>query len=260
MSKKNIIVVPYNPEWPLIFEREARKIKDALGDNLIALHHIGSTSVPGLDAKPVIDMIGVIKKPERCIPMLEQLGFTYKGEYNVPMRFFFSRDDGIDDMHLHAYEEGHPEIELNIAFRDYLREHEEARDEYANLKYKLLQETASFERKNAMFTGYNLGKDAFIRKVLKATYFNRVRMLRCAHYAEWDAAKQLADIQEWTINHKDHIHLILYQGIDIIGYAHIELLEDKKSLLRTLVIDKSHQDQGFDKQFIDLCERWLQRQ
>lgn len=55
---KNIVVTPYNPDWPHIFEKEASKIKEAIGSNCIAIHHIGSTSVPGLSAKPVIDMIG----------------------------------------------------------------------------------------------------------------------------------------------------------------------------------------------------------
>lgn len=61
---KEIIITPYNLDWPQIFEREASKIKEVLGSNCIAIHHVGSTSVPGLSAKPVIDMIGVVKNPE----------------------------------------------------------------------------------------------------------------------------------------------------------------------------------------------------
>jgi GrpB-like predicted nucleotidyltransferase (UPF0157 family) len=59
MQTKKIIVMPYNSEWPKIFERKASKIKETLGSNCIAIHHIGSTSVSGLSAKPVLDMIGV---------------------------------------------------------------------------------------------------------------------------------------------------------------------------------------------------------
>src|SRR5262245_32106620 len=125
---KKIIVVSYNPDWPHIFERESLKIKEAIGSNCIAIHHIGSTSVLGLSAKPVIDMIGVVKSPEKAIQPLENLGFKYKGEYNIPMRFYFNRSEGVD-INLHIYEEGHPEIELNLLFRDYLRQHPEARDE-----------------------------------------------------------------------------------------------------------------------------------
>ena len=134
-SSKHIVVLPYNPDWPKIFEAESQKIKNALGDNCVAIHHIGSTSVPGLSAKPVIDMIGVIKDPEKAIQQLESLGFKYKDEYNIPMRLYFNRSEGIDT-NLHVYQEGHPEIELNLLFRDYLRDHPKVREEYAKFKRK----------------------------------------------------------------------------------------------------------------------------
>ena len=166
-KRKNIVVVPYNPSWPEFFTIESEKIKEALGSNCIAIHHIGSTSVPNLSAKPVIDMIGVVKDPEIAIQPLESLGFKYKGEYNIPMRFYFNRTGGID-INLHVFREGHPEIDLNLLFRDYLRQHPDARDEYAKLKEDLLQKKSSYEKNNSSFTGYNLGKDDFIRKILQA--------------------------------------------------------------------------------------------
>ena len=110
---KTIVVTPYNPEWPKMFEMEAAKIQDALGSNFFALHHIGSTAVPGLAAKPVIDMIGVVKHPQMAIQPLENLGFPYKGEYNIPMRFYFNRCEKVET-NLHVYEKDHPEIELNL--------------------------------------------------------------------------------------------------------------------------------------------------
>lgn len=172
---KKIVVTPYNPDWPKMFEREAAKIQEALGSNCLAVHHIGSTAVPGLSAKPVIDMIGVVQNPEEAIKPLENLSFKYKGEFNIPMRFYFNRSEDIE-ANLHVYAEGHPEIELNLLFRDYLRSHPEARDTYADLKKNLLAEPSSYEKTNSLFTGYNLGKDAFIRKILKAAYFNRIRI------------------------------------------------------------------------------------
>jgi hypothetical protein len=106
------------------------------------------------------------------------------------MRFYFNRSEGIET-NLHVYQEGHPEIELNLLFRDYLRDHPKVREEYASLKENLLKDSTSFEKKNSIFTGYNLGKDAFIRKVLKAANFSRIRIMKCTHYAEWEAAKKL---------------------------------------------------------------------
>ena len=247
---KKIVVTPYNLEWPQMFEKEAGEIKEALGPNCIAIHHVGSTSVPGLSAKPVIDMIGVVKNPEKAINPLQNLGFKYKGEYNIPMRFYFNRSEGIET-NLHVYEEGHPEIELNLLFRDYLRQHSNARDEYSKLKEALLKEKSSYEKNNSLFTGYNLGKEAFIRKILLAANFNRIRMMKCTHYAEWEVVKRLrnkyffdplsiSDPYTWTFDHPEHVHLVLYQGVEIIGYAHIQFWPEHRAALRIIVIDEQY--------------------
>ncbi len=269
-NTKQIIVTPYNPDWPKMFEREAAKIREALGSNCLAIHHIGSTAVPGLSAKPVIDMIGVVQNPEAAILPLEALGFTHKGEYNIPMRFYFNRTEGVAT-NLHIYAEGHPEVELNLLFRDYLRSHNKARDEYACLKESLLKEKASYEKINSAFTGYNLGKDAFIRKILKAAHFNCLRIMKCTHYAEWEAAKSLRkkyffdplsieDPYTWTFDHQDHVHLIFYKGVDIVGYAHIQLWPRGRAALRILVIDEPYRQHGLGSQFLQFCEQWLKKQ
>lgn len=267
---KTIIVTPYNSDWPEIFNTEAFKIKEVLGPNCIALHHIGSTSVPGLLAKPVIDMIGIVKNPEKTVQPLENLGFQYKGEYNIPMRFYFNRSTSVDT-NLHVYEEGHPEIELNLLFRDYLRNHPESRTEYAALKENLLKERSPYEKNNSSFTGYNLGKDIFIRKILKAANFNRIRIMKCVHYIEWEAAKRLRktyffnplsidDPYTWTFNHQEHAHLILYQGIEIMGYVHIQFWPAQRAALRIIVIDEPYRNHGFGSKFLHFCEQWLKAQ
>lgn len=267
---KKIIVTSYNPDWPHIFEQEAFKIKEVLGSNYIAIHHIGSTSIPSLSAKPVIDMIGIVKNPEGAIQPLESLGFKYKGEYNIPMRFYFNRSEGVET-NLHVYEEGHPEIELNLLFRDYLRQHSNARDEYSKLKEELLKKKSSYEKNNSLFTGYNLGKDAFIRKILQAANFNRIRMMKCTHYAEWEVTKQLrnkyffdplsiSDPYTWTFDHPEHVHLVLYQGVEVIGYAHIQFWPQHRAALRIIVIDEKYRQHGLGSQFLQLCEQWLKRQ
>jgi GrpB-like predicted nucleotidyltransferase (UPF0157 family) len=132
-NPKHIEVVPYNPEWPKMFEAEASAIKEALCDNCIAIHHVGSTSVPGLQAKPKIDIIAVVIDPATTISPLESIGIQYRGEYNIPLHYGFSRRGNVD-VNLHVYAEGHSEIELNLLFRDYLRSHPEARDKCGALK------------------------------------------------------------------------------------------------------------------------------
>lgn len=92
-------VVPYNPSWPCLFEEESQRITKTL--NCIEIHHVGSTSIPGLKAKPVIDMIVVVKDLTQTIEPLESLGYKYKGEYNIPFRKYFSKSLPIK-AHLHG--------------------------------------------------------------------------------------------------------------------------------------------------------------
>jgi len=265
---RKIEVVPYDPNWPDQFNNEAQSIRDALGDNLIAIHHVGSTSVPGLAAKPKIDIIAVVKQPEESIKPLESIGYEYRGEYNIPMHFGFSKRGAIN-FNLHIYQNHHPEIELNLTFRDYLRNHPKIRDEYAALKLWLLEKKTSFEKHNSLFTGYNLGKNGLIHRVLKEAGFQRLRFLICTHFNEWDTAKHfrqkyffdkvpIKDPYEWTFIHKDHIHFILYKGVDIIGYAHIQLWPSSRAAIRIIAIEEKQRRQGFGEQFLSWIESWLQ--
>ena len=88
-GRQHIVVVEYNPEWDREFEKESALIKDVLGDNCIAIHHIGSTAVSGLAAKPIIDMMPVVKSLEAVDAVrdgLEALGYEYMGEFGIPGR------------------------------------------------------------------------------------------------------------------------------------------------------------------------------
>lgn len=275
MSKKSednnqIIVLPYDSEWPNIFKKEAAKIKEYLGFNCLEIHHIGSTSIPDLISKPVIDMIVVVENSLETISKIESLGYQYKGELNIPMRHYFSRSNGIK-FHLHLYEKDHPEISLNLLFRNYLRIHSDAKNEYGLLKKKLSEEKSSSLKNNSMFSEYTLGKDKFIKKILKEAGFDELRMTKSTHYEEWEAIKKLRkkyffdpigidDPYTWTFNHKEHIHLVLYLGIEIIGYAHIQFWPNQRVALRIFVIDEAYQNFGYGSKFLKLCEQWLKTQ
>ncbi len=270
-------VVPYDPKWPHIFETEAALIKQALGDNCIAIHHVGSTAVPGLAAKPKIDMIAVVHDPLSARDQLEPIGLQYRGEYNIPLHYGFSKRGNVD-LNLHVYEEAHAEIDLNLCFRDYLRAHPKRRDDYAQLKAKLIQDESSFHKENSPFTNYTLRKGDFIRAVLQEAGFNRMRMLKCNDATEWAAAKYFRDtycfgphgIEDpsdyaeassdkytWTFNHAEHAHLVLYQGTEIIGYAHIQFWPDQRAAIRIIVVDETKRNQSFGSRFLALIEKWL---
>lgn len=182
--KKQISVTSYNSDWPLAFAKEAEQIHAALGSNCVAVHHVGSTAVPGLCAKDKIDIVAEVKDRAEAVCALEAAGYEYRGEWNVPFKAGMRGREGVS-VNLHVFEAGHPEVELNVLFRDYLRAHPDARDEYARLKEYLLADESSFEKPfgNA-FSAYNLGKDAFIQEVLAKTGFSRHRFLRVTHYEE----------------------------------------------------------------------------
>ena len=101
-TTKPIEVVAYNIDWPMIFEIESSAIRQALGTNCLEINHIGSTAVPELIAKPIIDIIAVVKNPQDSINPLESIGYNYRGEMNIPFRFYFSRKTGTI-IHLHVY-------------------------------------------------------------------------------------------------------------------------------------------------------------
>ncbi len=269
-SKKKVIeVVSYDPKWPEIFEREAMLIQETLENNCLVVHHIGSTSVPGLAAKPKIDIIAVVKDPLIIRDPLEKVGFQYRGEYNIPLHYGFSKR-GTIDFNLHVYEELHPEIDLNLCFRDYLRAHPQVRDEYAKLKTEILQDESSSIKGNFAFTNYTLRKGDFIRAVLKEAGFNRFRILKCSDETEWKAARYFRDkyfftphgIEDpytWTFDHENHAHLLLYQGTEIIGYAHIQFWPDHRAALRIIVIDEDKRNRAAGSKFLAFIEKWIQR-
>jgi UDP-glucose-4-epimerase GalE len=134
-----VTLVEYDPAWPGLFEREAARIRGALGSLVVSLDHVGSTSVPGLAAKPIIDILLVIESPNdeaRYAPTLEAAG--YRLVIREPdwheHRVFKGPDTNIN---LHVHPPGDTEIERMLGFRDYLRSHDDARLEYEAEKRRL---------------------------------------------------------------------------------------------------------------------------
>lgn len=153
----------YSPDWPAEFEREAARLRTLLGDELVFVHHIGSTSVPGLAAKPIIDLLPEVRSLaliDELTPVFEQAGYVAKGENGLPGRRYFTKDhDDYRTHNIHIYQAGDPDIERHLAFRDYLRSHAQVRDEYAVLK------RAIFARRSADIAAYSADKDAWIKGV-----------------------------------------------------------------------------------------------
>ena len=118
-----ITISPYNPDWPNQFDEETHKNKVALGVNCSAIHHIGSTSVQDLAAKPIIDIIPVVKdlsQVDNENDKMQALGYVVKGEFGFLLRRFFVKED---QFHVHVFEEKNTEIERHLNFRNWLRHH-----------------------------------------------------------------------------------------------------------------------------------------
>ncbi|HEX6716462.1 MAG TPA: GrpB family protein [Pyrinomonadaceae bacterium] len=165
-----IEVKSYDVGWPLAFEAEAAALSRVFGDSLVAIHHIGSTSIPGLLAKPIIDILVILTDTEtidRFSGAMEGLGYRVRGECldaeipGTPGRFYFSKDtDEVRTHHVHVCALGHAEIADKLAFRDYLRAHPHRAAAYGSLKQRL---ALTYRHDNV---GYMRGKDAFIKTIL----------------------------------------------------------------------------------------------
>jgi GrpB-like predicted nucleotidyltransferase (UPF0157 family) len=143
MAQK-IIIAEYDPVWPSLYEIEARRIREALGDLLLSIEHVGSTSVPGLAAKPRIDIMPAVASEtvlDETIEPMTALGFEYisRFEDEMPFRRLFSRDATPDEIavNIHTVAINSEFWERHLLFRDYLRANPDAAAEYARLKREL---------------------------------------------------------------------------------------------------------------------------
>jgi GrpB-like predicted nucleotidyltransferase (UPF0157 family) len=161
---RRVEVVPHSPGWAAEFRAEADRLTAVLGDEVVAVHHVGSTAIPGISAKPIIDILLAVREVERLddlSPEMAALGYEARGEFGLPgRRFFIKETDGRRTHHIHAYTVGNPELERHLAFRDYMISHPENAEAYGRLKENLAQEATDFE-------GYMDGKDAFIKEMEK---------------------------------------------------------------------------------------------
>jgi len=134
-----IEVAEYNPRWPLLYEREERRIRLALGDDVVRIEHAGSTSVPGLPAKPVIDILLEVPRSsdeDAYVPALEAAG--YRLRIREPEWFEHRLFKGPDtNVNLHVFSAGCEEVEKMLAFRDHLRRDAADRELYAVAKRTL---------------------------------------------------------------------------------------------------------------------------
>ncbi len=162
ISERIVEVVPYDKIWPAMFLEEKEKIRGILNDEVLGIHHIGSTAIPGMDSKPTIDILVVVRKIGEVdgynAPMAG-IGYVAMGEYGIAGRRFFHKGADRRTHHLHIFEVGSPEIDRHLRFRDFMMSHPVEAAEYAHLKKGLAS------RFRSDIDSYCDGKDAFIKGI-----------------------------------------------------------------------------------------------
>jgi len=160
-----IEVVKHDPKWAHMYEDEAQKILGVLGESAVAIHHMGSTSIPGVQAKPIIDILVEVDKLENIEKFdqeLEGLDYLAMGEYGITGRRFYVKPSGTERTHqIHAFQVGHIEIVRLLDLRDYLRKHPMEAEAYGRLKADLAKK---FEED---IDSYVQGKGEFIQDIYR---------------------------------------------------------------------------------------------
>lgn len=138
MRTKHVVVLPYDEKWKKDFFDIKNELQQALGELAISIEHVGSTSVEGLAAKPIIDIDVIVKKENinDAISALKSIGYIHEGDLGIPGREAFAYDgkEHLQQHHLYVCQEDSLELKRHIAFRNYLRMHPEAVDEYSKVK------------------------------------------------------------------------------------------------------------------------------
>jgi GrpB-like predicted nucleotidyltransferase (UPF0157 family) len=158
-------LVPHQDEWSDRYAEEADRLQALFGEHVIAMYHAGSTSIPGIKAKPVIDLVIAIDNiniVESYNRGMSTLGYVAVGEFGIPGRRFFRRDVNGERTHnVHIFQYDHPEIARMIAFRDYLRDHPDEAKQYELLKEDLARQFPYDT------TIYARGKSSYVEGVIR---------------------------------------------------------------------------------------------
>ena len=156
---EKIVIVPYDAEWPVLFDRLGADLRAALGDVALRIDHIGSTSVPGLAAKPIIDVqisVASFEPLDAFRVPLEGLGFVFRADNPDLNKRYFREPPGTRRTHIHVFRAGSWAEQCSLLFRDYMQAHDEDARRYAELKYRL---AAQYQDGRA---GYTDAKSPFI--------------------------------------------------------------------------------------------------
>ena len=164
-----VLLFPYTVVWKRLYEEEKEILQVILGNNILDIQHIGSTSIPGMIAKPIIDMAIAVSNFEDAfinIRPIENLGYEYKGEFGILRRHYFVKGDPRTH-HIHMVEIESQDWINQIFFRDYLIQHPQSIKAYADLKMELAKRFPTDRE------AYTDGKSPFIKQILQLASYEK---------------------------------------------------------------------------------------
>lgn len=244
--RNEVVLHPYTEDWVTQYKAEAKKIKKALGSNVVSIHHMGSTAIPGMIAKPIVDILVVVDRLRFInVPGLEALGYSSQlvSNFSIPLHRFFQRQG----FHLHIFETGNAAVDMHLMFKKFLLAHPDARQEYQSLKQQLA-DRFPLDRKQ-----YTKGKNAWVKAALRSMGCKGASLAFPFHDEEWEAYRSLMPHEDPQTTHR----LLLYVGADILGAANFFLPElEKDAYLQSLVV----REPSAEPAFRTLLERWTRFQ
>lgn len=161
---REVVVRPYDEFWPILFQQEAKRIKEVLKDEIVVMHHIGSTSIPNCYSKPIIDILLEVKdiaKIDDYNKDMIELGYEPRGELGISGRRYFSKENPKDvrTHHIHSFQSGNIELVRHLSFRNYMIAHPEDIRVYSELKRVLAR------RFQWDVDGYIAGKHLYMERM-----------------------------------------------------------------------------------------------
>jgi GrpB-like predicted nucleotidyltransferase (UPF0157 family) len=164
-----IELVPHDPLWSLHYDEAQQVLSRVLGGYVVDIQHVGSTSIPGIMAKPVVDIAVAIESyplPDSVLETVKALGYTYWGEYGIPRRHLFFTRESVPGFNIHINELSNEEFQRHVLFRDFLRAHPEVAREYETLKMELAAQ-------HTVVNDYAESKSEFVQGVLERARYWR---------------------------------------------------------------------------------------
>jgi GrpB-like predicted nucleotidyltransferase (UPF0157 family) len=251
-----IEIVPFSEVWHENFFEQKNIILENCSNHVHSILHIGSTSIKGMIAKPKIDILLKVKNIlDFDFYNLEKSGFRVKGEFNIPMRIYASSSSNDYKVNLHVISKNDPYADLLVGFRDYIASNLDAFNQYKNLKLELSKlESASDKNGNiGLLNNYNLGKNLFIRSIIKKMGFNKNYATFCAHDSEIEFCEQFqsSDLNFSAYNR----HIVLNSGSSYAGYIHAQKNENSDFQIQYIKMLKEYKNE--QNYFLELFTNWV---